>query len=215
MFYIKRKMRISDIMIALPMMIITATILPTEAATDIQAGNTTDTATFASGCFWCTEAIFQELDGVISVMSGYTGGHVSKPSYREVCDGTTGHAEAINIIYDPEKISYVQLLEVFFQTHDPTSLNRQGADVGTQYRSAIFYHNEQQRLAAERTLKALDASGAWDNPIVTEVSKAGPFYPAEDYHQDYYNNNRTAPYCNFVIVPKLDKFRKTFEELLK
>ncbi|HSG68282.1 MAG TPA: peptide-methionine (S)-S-oxide reductase MsrA [Bacteroidales bacterium] len=174
-----------------------------------------DTATFASGCFWCTEAIFQQLEGVQTVLSGYTGGNVKNPAYREVCNGTTGHAEAVRITYDPQKISYIQLLEVFFKTHDPTTLNRQGADVGTQYRSAIFYHNVQQLEEAEKTLRALDASGAWDDPIVTEISKAGPFYPAENYHQDYFNNNRTAPYCSFVIVPKIEKFQKTFGELLK
>ena len=179
------------------------------------SGQTPDTATFASGCFWCTEAIFQRLDGVLTVTSGYTGGHVKNPSYREVCNETTGHAEAVRITFDPGKITYIQLLEVFFETHDPTTLNRQGADIGTQYRSAIFYHSEQQKAQAVKTLEALEASGAWDDPIVTEITEAGPFYPAEDYHQDYFNNNRTAPYCNFVIVPKLEKFRKTFKELLK
>jgi len=208
-------MRTLVIMIVLSTMILTTTMMPAEAENNEKPGNETDTATLASGCFWCTEAVFQELDGVISVMSGYTGGHVKNPAYREVCDGTTGHAEAVRVIYDPTRISYIQLLEVFFQTHDPTSLNRQGADIGTQYRSAIFYHNEQQRLEAEKTVKALDESAAWDEPIVTEITEAGPFYPAEDYHQDYFNNNRTAPYCNFVIVPKLEKFRKTFKELLK
>lgn len=184
----------------------------------IKAGgdnSSTEMATFASGCFWCTEAIFQELEGVTAVSSGYTGGHVKNPSYREVCNETTGHAEAVRIMYDPEKISYKQLLEVFFQTHDPTSLNRQGADAGTQYRSAIFYYNEEQKETAESIIKALDESGAFNGPIVTEVSPATEFYVAEDYHQDYFNNNKTAAYCNFVIVPKLDKFRKVFADQLK
>ncbi len=174
-----------------------------------------DTLAFASGCFWCTEAIFQELEGVISVESGYTGGHIKNPSYREVCNETTGHAEAVRIVYIPEIISYIKLLEVFFMTHDPTSLNRQGADVGTQYRSAIFYYNEGQKLEAEKVIDELNASGAWEAPIVTEVTQAGAFYVAEDYHQDYFNNNRTAAYCNFVIVPKLDKFKKVFSDKLK
>lgn len=174
-----------------------------------------DTATFASGCFWCTEAIFQELEGVSNVESGYTGGHVKNPSYRAVCDEITGHAEATRIVYNPEKISFLELLEVFFMTHDPTSLNRQGADIGTQYRSAIFYHNEDQRRHAETIIKELDSKKIWDDPIVTEVVKAAEFYPAEDYHQDYFTNNPTAAYCNFVIVPKLEKFRQVFRDKLK
>ena len=165
------------------------------------------TATFASGCFWCTEAIFQELKGVINVESGYTGGHVSNPTYREVCNETTGHAEAVRILFDPAMISYTELLEVFFMTHDPTSLDRQGADVGTQYRSAIFYHDQEQEKLAKSIIDELNDKKIWDNLIVTEVMKAEEFYPAEDYHQDYFNNNRTAAYCNFVIVPKLEKFR--------
>jgi len=174
-----------------------------------------DTATFASGCFWCTEAIFQELEGVVSVESGYTGGHIKNPSYREVCNGTTGHAEAVRVVYEPDVISYLELLEVFFQTHDPTTLNRQGADVGTQYRSAIFYYNAVQKEEAEQVTRELDKAGAWEDPIVTQLEPAGAFYPAEDYHQDYFNNNRTAAYCNFVIVPKLEKFRKVFSDKLK
>jgi len=174
-----------------------------------------DTATFASGCFWCTEAIFQELQGVISVESGYTGGHVKNPSYREVSNETTGHAEAVRIVYDSDVISYIELLEVFFQTHNPTTLNRQGADVGTQYRSAIFYHSEDQKEIAAQLIRDLDNAGAWDAPIVTQLEPAGAFYVAEDYHQDYFDNNRTAAYCNFVIVPKLEKFRKVFSDKLK
>jgi peptide-methionine (S)-S-oxide reductase len=180
-----------------------------------QLKGSTDTATFASGCFWCTEAIFQELKGVSSVKSGYTGGHVKNPSYREVTNETTGHAEAVRIIYDPSVITYTELLEVFFLTHDPTTLNRQGADVGTQYRSAIFYHSVEQKEEAESIIKELNTKKIWDDPIVTEVSEAGAFYLAEDYHQDYFANNKTAAYCNFVIVPKLEKFRKVFSDKLK
>jgi peptide-methionine (S)-S-oxide reductase len=213
-FILKRKMK--TIAYSIIMTMILNIQMHPATAMDAQRGEPdTDTATFASGCFWCTEAIFQQLEGVVSVMSGFTGGDIKNPSYREVCNGTTGHAEAVRIIYEPSKVSYIQLLEVFFQTHDPTTLNRQGADVGTQYRSAIFYHNEKQQEEAERTLMALDASGAYDDPIVTEITRAGAFYPAEDYHQDYFNNNSTAPYCNFVIVPKIEKFRKTFSDLLK
>ena len=172
-------------------------------------------ATFASGCFWCTEAIFQRVNGVAAVTSGYTGGHIKNPSYREVSNGTTGHAEAVLISYDPSVISYTELLEIFFTTHDPTTLNRQGADVGTQYRSAIFYHNEEQRTIAAGVIEKLNTSEAWDDPVVTELAPAGEFYPAEDYHQEYFNNNRTAPYCNFVIVPKLEKLKKVFSDKLK
>ena len=190
-------------------------IFLTLLSTSAMSNEKQDTASFASGCFWCSEAIFQQLEGVKSVMSGYTGGHVKNPAYREVCSETTGHAEAVRIIYNPDKISFIELLEVFFQTHDPTSLNRQGTDVGTQYRSAIFYHSEEQKLEAESIIKDLNKSGLWNDPIVTEVSPAGIFYAAEDYHQDYFNNNRTAAYCNFVIVPKLEKFKKVFSEKLK
>lgn len=174
-----------------------------------------DTAIFASGCFWCTEAIFQRLEGVVEVRSGYTGGHVKNPAYREVCDGLTGHAEAVRIVYESDIISYRELLEVFFQTHDPTTLNRQGADVGTQYRSAIFYLSEEQKNDADEIKASLNEAGIWEDPIVTEISAAKEFYLAEDYHQDYFNNNKTAAYCNFVIVPKLEKFRKVFSDKLK
>jgi peptide-methionine (S)-S-oxide reductase len=175
-----------------------------------------DTATFANGCFWCTEAIFEELDGVSSAVSGYTGGSTKNPTYKEVCSGSTGHAECIQITYDPTRISFDELLEVFWKTHDPTTLNRQGNDVGTQYRSGIFYHNEEQRLKAEQYKIALDRAGAWSNPIVTEISPFTIFYPAEDYHQQYMElNGNSNPYCQFVIQPKLDKFRKVFAEKLK
>jgi peptide-methionine (S)-S-oxide reductase len=183
---------------------------------DITAnGIETDTATFAAGCFWCVEAVFQELKGVLSVTSGYTGGKVKNPTYREVCSGLTGHAEACQIVYDPAVISYDELLEAFWASHDPTTLNRQGADQGTQYRSAIFYHNEQQKKLAEAYKAKLNSEKAFDNPIVTEISPASIFYKAEDYHQNYYTENGDAPYCTYVIGPKLEKFRKVFKDKLK
>lgn len=175
----------------------------------------TDTATFGAGCFWCVEAVFQELDGVMSVSSGYMGGAVKNPTYKEVCTGQTGHAEVARIIYDPAKISFADLLEVFWKTHDPTTLNRQGADVGTQYRSVVFYHSEEQKTEAESYKKKLDESGAWDKPLVTEISPAEIFYEAEEYHQNYYTQNGDASYCQFVIRPKMDKFRKAFADKLK
>lgn len=176
----------------------------------------TDTATFGTGCFWCTEAVFESLNGVLKVTSGYSGGTVANPSYKEVCTGTTGHAECVEVVYEPDKISYDELLEVFFEVHDPTSLNKQGADEGTQYRSAIFYHDNSQKERAEYYVKKLDQSGAYDKKIVTEVTPASAFYPAEDYHQEYYANNKNSnPYCSIVIRPKLDKFRKVFADKLK
>ena len=176
----------------------------------------TDTATLANGCFWCTEAIFEQLEGVISAESGYTGGETKNPTYKEVCTGETGHAECLQIVYDPSKISFDELLEVFWQTHDPTTLNRQGADVGTQYRSGIFYHNAEQKEKAEKYKAELDKSGAFDRPIVTEITPFTEFYPAEDYHQQYFENNENSNgYCKIVIRPKLDKFRKVFKDKLK
>lgn len=172
-------------------------------------------ATFGNGCFWCTEAIFQRLNGVEKVVSGYSGGKVKNPTYKEVCSGLTGHAEVIQITYDPKKITFDELLEVFWQTHDPTTLNRQGADEGTQYRSAVFYHTEEQKQLATEYRKKLDASGAFDNPIVTEITAFTEFYPAEGYHQNYFNLNGTAPYCSFVIQPKVEKFQKVFKSKLK
>lgn len=171
-------------------------------------------ATFAGGCFWCTEAVFQRLRGVEKVVSGYTGGELANPTYEQVCTGQTGHAEAVEITFDPSTISYEDLLHVFFKTHDPTTLNRQGADVGTQYRSAIFYHDEAQKAAAERIIRELDASGEFGRPIVTEVAPAGPYYPAEDYHVDFYDRNREYGYCRVVIDPKIQKLYKEFGSAL-
>ena len=166
----------------------------------------TETAVFANGCFWCTEAVFERVPGVKRVISGYTGGHVANPTYKQVCEGTTGHAEATRIEFDPSVVTYDKLLEIFFDSHDPTTLNRQGADEGTQYRSAIFYANEAQKNAAERAKVA--AQSQWDDPIVTEITPLGKFYDAEDYHQDYYKNNPNAGYCSFVIKPKVKKLQK-------
>jgi len=173
------------------------------------------TATFGSGCFWCTEAIFERVNGVVKVESGYSGGTVEKPTYQEVCTGTTGHAEVTQITYDPSVISFDELLEIFWKTHDPTTLNKQGNDVGTQYRSVIFYHNENQKELAEKYKSELDKSGAWDNSIVTEISPFKNFYSAEGYHQDYYENNPNQGYCAFVIAPKVEKFEKVFKDKLK
>ncbi len=167
--------------------------------------------TLGSGCFWCTEAVFQQLKGVETVVSGYSGGQVKNPSYEQVTTGRTGHAEVCQIQFDPEQISFEDILEVFFNTHDPTTLNRQGNDVGTQYRSVIFYHTEEQRVAAEGIKAELDESRTWKNPIVTEIVPFEKFYPAEDYHQNYFRNNRNQGYCRMVIAPKLDKFEKVFK----
>lgn len=172
-------------------------------------------ATFGSGCFWCSEAIYERVDGVVSVTSGYAGGTVENPTYEQVCTGTTGHAEVIQITYDHRIINYDALLEIFWKTHDPTTLNRQGNDVGTQYRSVIFYHNEKQKQLAEKYKFELDKSGAWDNPIVTQIVPFTTFYKAEGYHQDYYENNPSQGYCAFVIAPKVEKFEKVFRDKLK
>jgi peptide-methionine (S)-S-oxide reductase len=173
-----------------------------------------ETATFGAGCFWCVEAIFQQLKGVHSVVSGYAGGTVENPTYQQVCSGTTGHAEAVQITFDPAVISYADVLYVFWRTHDPTTLNRQGADVGTQYRSVIFYHNAAQKAIAERSKKDTEASGLWPNPIVTEIIPFRNFYQAETYHHDYYRLNPNQPYCRLVIDPKIRKFKKEFQEKL-
>jgi peptide-methionine (S)-S-oxide reductase len=173
------------------------------------------TATFGTGCFWCTEAIFQRLEGVIKVASGYAGGKGPKPTYKEVCTGTTGYAEACQITYDASIISFEKLLEVFWKTHDPTTLNRQGNDIGTQYRSVIFYHDEQQKEIAEQYKTQLDKSGSFNAPIVTAIESYSNFYTAEDYHQNYFNENGSQPYCNFVVRPKVEKFEKNFKLMLK
>ncbi|WP_236676189.1 peptide-methionine (S)-S-oxide reductase MsrA [Chryseolinea lacunae] len=172
-------------------------------------------ATFGSGCFWCTEAVFQNVDGVEKVESGYTGGKVKNPTYKEVCSGLTGHAEVIRLTYDPQKVTYDELLEIFWKTHDPTTLNKQGNDEGPQYRSVIFYHNDQQKQLAESYKAKLTQEQVYDRPIVTEISPAVEFYVAEDYHQNYYNLNGNAPYCAYVIQPKVEKFKKVFKDKLK
>ena len=174
-----------------------------------------DTITLGAGCFWCVEAVMQQLDGIVSVASGYSGGKIANPTYREVTSGLTGHAEVVQVVYNPQVVSLAQILEVFFKTHDPTTLNRQGADVGTQYRSAIFYHNEKQKLEAEKVKNLLEKEKIWSDPIVTEITAFNHFYKAEDYHQNYYNENQNQPYCRFVIVPKLEKFNKLFSDLKK
>jgi peptide-methionine (S)-S-oxide reductase len=186
-------------------------------ATNLTAQNKSkmEIATFGSGCFWCTEALFTQLKGVESVVSGYSGGQIKNPSYKAVCTGETGHAEVIQVTYNPDLLSYEELLEVFWKTHDPTTLNRQGADVGTQYRSVVFYHNEKQKELAYLYKDKLDKTGIYDNPIVTEISLFDTLYKAEESHQDYYSNNKAQPYCNFVITPKMEKFKKVFKDKLK
>lgn len=174
-----------------------------------------ETATFGAGCFWCVEAVYQETKGVVSVESGYAGGKVPNPTYRQVCEGDTGHAEVARLRFDPSKVRYEELLEVFWKTHDPTTLNRQGNDVGTQYRSVIFTHGERQKELAEKYKKELDASGAFSRPIVTEILPAPAFYKAEDYHQNYFRQNPNEGYCRAIIRPKMEKFRKVFADKLK
>jgi peptide-methionine (S)-S-oxide reductase len=178
-------------------------------------GSRTEIATLGGGCFWCLEAVYDELRGVQQVESGYSGGEVPDPTYRQVCTGTTGHAEVVQVTFDPEVVSFREILEVYFTIHDPTTLNRQGADVGPQYRSAIFYHDEDQRRVAEQVISDLEAEGVWDDPIVTEVTPFDTYYVAEDYHQEYYRNNGYQPYCQVVIAPKVAKFRKQYLERLK
>ncbi len=177
--------------------------------------NELELATFGNGCFWCTEAIFEQLEGITKVESGYAGGAVKNPSYKEVCSGNTGHAEVIRLTFNPEVISYRELLDVFFNTHDPTTLNRQGADVGTQYRSAIFYHNESQKGEAEKMIADLEGEKIFDNKIVTEITAIHNYFAADNYHQDYYINNKNEGYCRMVINPKLDKFIKKYKSKLK
>ena len=177
--------------------------------------SSSEVATLGGGCFWCLEAVYDELRGVESVESGYSGGPVPNPTYRQVVTGTTGHAEVVQVTFDPEAVSFREILEVFFTIHDPTTLNRQGADVGPQYRSAIFYHDEEQRRVAEELISELEVEGVWDDPIVTEVTPFERFYVAEDYHKEYYRNNAYQPYCQVVITPKVAKFRKQYLERLK
>jgi peptide-methionine (S)-S-oxide reductase len=172
-------------------------------------------ATFGAGCFWCVEAVFQELHGVIEVYPGFSGGHIKNPAYREVCTGTTGHAEVVRVVYNPDEISYTDLLSVFFQSHDPGELNRQGADVGTQYRSVVFYHDEKQKELAGKAKLATDESGFYGKPVVTAIEPLTNFYRAEEDHHSYYLNNPTAPYCQAVVRPKVEKFRKQFDHLRK
>lgn len=183
--------------------------------TTMDTNNKLDTATLGAGCFWCVEAIFQNLEGVHSVFAGYTGGRTKNPTYKEVCNGNTGHVEVAQITYDPAKVSFEEILKVFWKTHDPTTLNRQGADVGEQYRSVIYYHNEAQKAAAEKSRAEMDASGYYDNPIVTAIEPLDIFYKAEDYHQDYFKYNPNQPYCQMVIQPKVEKFKKEFKDQLK
>lgn len=174
-----------------------------------------NTATFGGGCFWCTEAVYKELKGIQRVESGYAGGHVKNPTYKEVCSGTTGHAEVIQVVYDPAVISFVELMEVFFYTHDPTTLNRQGNDVGTQYRSVVFYHNQEQKAQAEKYIQLLNSEKAYAKPVVTQVSPYTNYYAAENYHQDYYEQNAAQPYCQVMIKPKLEKLRSHFPTKVK
>lgn len=188
-----------------------------ENGTDIDSENdkNLEIATLANGCFWCTEAIFSRVVGIKSVVPGYSGGKTSNPSYEQVCTGITGHAEAIQIEYDPKIISFERILDIFWHTHDPTTLNRQGNDVGTQYRSAIFYHDENQKNIAEKFKKELEKEGVFEDPIVTEIVPFSNFYPAEDYHKEYYENNRNAPYCSFVIDPKIQKLLQKYSDKIK
>jgi len=177
--------------------------------------NNSKVATFGGGCFWCLEAVYDELEGVLDVVSGYAGGHLPDPDYQSVCTGRTGHAEVVQLTYDPDVISFKELLEVFFTIHDPTTLNRQGADVGTQYRSVIFYHSEEQKRIAMEVKDYLEEEGIWSNPIVTEIEELDIFYPAEEYHQEYYQKNPYQGYCMAVIEPKVVKFRKKYADRLK
>jgi peptide-methionine (S)-S-oxide reductase len=189
---------------------------PVEVETNAQArANELETATFGSGCFWCTEAVFQQLKGVQTVQSGYSGGSVENPTYKEICSGTTGHAEVIQVTFDPKIVSYQELLEVFWRTHDPTTLNRQGNDVGTQYRSVIFYHSDRQCQMAERYRQKIDAAHVFSKPLVTEIVPFTNFYAAEDYHQNYFTNHTQQPYCRSIIGPKIDKLKKVFQDKLK
>ncbi len=188
---------------------------PQKTTHHMSDSSTNAIATFGTGCFWCTEAIFQQLEGVIKVTSGYSGGHAKNPTYKEVCTGTTGHAECLNIEYDSTKISFSDLLEVFWNTHNPTTLNRQGNDVGTQYRSVVFYHDDHQKELTQNYIDQLNHNHTWPDPIVTTLEPFTVFYPAEDYHQNYYNQNGDQPYCQYVVRPKVEKFKEHFKDKLK
>lgn len=196
-------------------MLLTLLLNPDVSKKPMNENSQLKVATFGGGCFWCSEAIFQRLQGVTQVVSGYSGGHVDHPTYEQVCTGTTGHAESIQVTYDPSKVSYAELLEVFWKTHDPTTRNRQGNDVGPQYRSVIFYQDAEQKNIAETYKRKLDAEHIWNRPIVTEIVPFTKFWPAEAYHQNYYNNNPNKGYCSVVITPKIEKFRKIFSDRLK
>ncbi len=182
---------------------------------NMEIQNGLEVATFAGGCLWCTEAVFLELNGVKKVVSGYIGGNTVNPTYKDICNGDTGHAEAIEITFDPSQISFGELLEIFFATHDPTTLNRQGNDVGTQYRSEIFYHNPTQKQVSEDYIALMTSENTFGKPIVTKISAASKFYEAEDYHQNYYNQNKTQGYCSYVITPKIEKLKKMYQDKLK
>mgnify|MGYP000896862174 FL=1 len=205
----------TTIIINIFLMLLTVTASYSQEKTKNMNQGKTEVATFGSGCFWCTEAVFQQLEGVISVSPGYSGGIRPNPTYEQVSSGATGHAEVAQIKYNPEIITFADLLEVFWKSHDPTTLNRQGADVGAQYRSVIFYHDEKQKVLAEQYKRKLNEANAFEKPVVTEITAFEKFYPAENYHVNYYNNNKNAPYCTFVIKPKVDKVREVFKDKLK
>ena len=216
----KLALKIMNLILAMPLVALFFSCHTGETAPKSLSMNLTEsqaqleTATLAGGCFWCTEAVFLELDGVKSVVSGYTGGKTKNPTYKEICNGDTGHAEAIRISFDPSKVSYGELLEIFFATHDPTTLNRQGNDVGTQYRSEIFYHNDAQKKQAEDYIAQMEREGTFGKKIVTRVSAAPVFYEGEDYHQNYYSRNKDQSYCSYVITPKVEKVRTKFNSKL-
>jgi peptide-methionine (S)-S-oxide reductase len=191
------------------------TTYSTAQETNEMTAENLELATFGAGCFWCVEAIFEELNGVSSVVSGYAGGNLENPSYEDVLTGKTGHAEVCQITYDPKILTFSDLLMVFWQTHDPTSLNRQGNDIGTQYRSVIFYHTDEQKMLAEEYKRQVDLTGTWSKPLVTEITSYTNFYKAEKFHQEYFDLNPNAPYCKFIIQPKLDKFKEVFKDKLK
>lgn len=189
--------------------------ITTKSNTMTTDNNSLDTATFGAGCFWCVEAVFQRMTGVVGVASGYSGGAIKNPSYKEVCTGRTGHAEVVQVYYNPQEVTFKELLEVFWVAHDPTQLNRQGNDVGTQYRSVIFYHNDEQKQLAEHYKNKLNEEQAFKSAVVTEISPFTEFYKAEDYHQNYFNENGSQPYCSFVVAPKVEKFKKVFADKVK